>query len=62
MMCGMKEGVDKAGRRVDEEVPVVTISEQSAVMLLWLLEEICPQSPGKLQSPMLTGFVLLRKV
>lgn len=61
-MCGMKEGVDKAGRRVDEEMPVVTISKQSAVMLLWLLVEICLQSPGKLQFPMLTGFVLLRKV
>lgn len=32
--CGMKEGMDQAGRRVDEEVPVVTISKQPSVMLL----------------------------
>lgn len=30
----MKEDVEKAGRGVDEGVPVVTISKQPAVMLL----------------------------
>lgn len=59
--CGMKVSVDKAGRGVDKKVPVVTISKQSTVMLLWLLEEICLLSPGKLQFPMLTGFFLLRE-
>lgn len=60
--CGMKEGVDKAGRGMDEEVPVATISKQPAVMLLWLLEQICLQTPGKPHFPVLTGFVLVRRV
>lgn len=32
---------------VDEEVPVVNISKQPAIMLLWLLEEACLQNPEK---------------
>lgn len=40
-------GCGQSREGVDEEVPVVNISKQPAIMLLWLLEEACLQSPEK---------------